>query len=68
MKKAWVNPPLSSLDSDYGPGLGQIMAEHEDAFQGTRSRVVIPFNYNQPFFLDKWCFIIKIIEASFSVV
>ena len=36
-----VNPPYSSLDSDYNLGLGQILVEQEGAFRGTRSRVAI---------------------------
>ena len=36
---------LSSLDSDYNPDLGQILIEQEGAFQGTHSRVGIPYNY-----------------------
>ena len=39
---------FSSPDSDYSPGLGQVLVGQEGAFWGTRSRVAIPYNYEQP--------------------
>ena len=36
---------FNSSDSDYSPGLGQVLVGQEGAFRGTRSRVVIPYNY-----------------------
>jgi len=41
-------PSFSSPDSDYSPGLGQVLVGQEDVFRGTRSRVEIPYNYEQP--------------------
>jgi len=36
---------VSSLDSDYNPDLGQVLVEQEGAFQGTRFRVAMLYNY-----------------------
>ena len=47
-RKQGVNPSFSSPDSDYSPSLGQILIEQEGAFQGTRSRIAILFNYDHP--------------------
>ena len=41
-------PSFSSPDLDYNPGLGQVLVEQEGVFQGTRSRIVKPYNYGQP--------------------
>ena len=47
-RRQGVSPPAFTLpDSDYSPGLGQIVVEREGTFQGTRSRVAIP-SYDQP--------------------
>ena len=44
-----TNSPLfSSPDSDYSPGLDQVLVGQEGAFWGTRFRVAIPYNYEQP--------------------
>jgi len=40
--------PVSSSDSVYSPGLGQVLVEQEGGFQDTRSRVSIPYSYGQP--------------------
>ena len=45
------SPSFCSPDSDYSPGLGQVLVGQEGAFQGIRSRVAIPYNYEQPSFL-----------------
>ena len=42
-----VIAPEDSSDSDYSPGLSQILINRDGAFQGTRSRVAIPFDYGQ---------------------
>jgi len=48
-RRQGVKPPsFSSRDSDYSPGLGQILVRQEGTFQGTNSRVARPFNYDQP--------------------
>jgi len=39
---------FSSPDSDYSPNLGQVLVGQEGAFRGTRFRVAIPYNYEQP--------------------
>ena len=39
---------FSSLDSDYSPGLGQVFVGQEGVFRGIRSRVAIPYIYEQP--------------------
>jgi hypothetical protein len=38
-------PSPNSLDSDYNPGLAQILLNQDGTFRGTRSRVAIPFDY-----------------------
>jgi len=40
--------PVSFSDSDYSPGLSQVLVEQKGAFQGTDSRVAIPYSYGQP--------------------
>ena len=40
-----AHAPKNSSDSDYSPGLSQILLNQDGAFQGTHSRVAIPFNY-----------------------
>jgi len=47
-RRGAYTPLASSLDSDYSPGLNQILVEQEGAFQGTRSRVAILYSYGQP--------------------
>jgi len=42
-------PSFNSPDFDYSPGLSQVLVEPEGAFQGTRFRVAILYNYGQPF-------------------
>ena len=44
-RQGTFTPPTSTLDSDYNPGLSQILVEYEGAFHGTHSRVTIPYNY-----------------------
>ena len=39
---------FGSPDSNYSPGLSQVLVEPEGAFRGTRSRVLIPYDYGQP--------------------
>ena len=41
-------PLFSSTDLDYSPILGHVLVGQERAFQGTRSRIAIPYNYEQP--------------------
>jgi len=41
-------PSISSRDPDYNPGLSQVLIEPEGTFRGTRSKVAIPYNYEQP--------------------
>ena len=41
------SPPFSSLDSHYSPSLGQVLIGQEGAFRNTRSRVAVPYNYEQ---------------------
>ena len=43
-----VTAPEDSSDSDYSPGLSQILINRDGAFRGTCSRVAIPFDYGQP--------------------
>ena len=40
--------PYSSPDPDYSPGLGEVLVQEEGVFRNTRSRVAIPYNYEQP--------------------
>jgi len=42
------SPSSSSPDSDYSPGLRQVLVHEEGVFRNTRSRVVIPYRYEQP--------------------
>ena len=37
----------STPDPDYSPGLGEVLV-HEGVFRNTRSRVAIPYSYEQP--------------------
>jgi len=39
--------PCNSQDSDYSPGLGEVLVREEGVFRNTRSRVAIPYNYEQ---------------------
>ena len=39
---------FTSPDPDYSPDLGQVLVREEGVFRGTRSRVAIPYNYEQP--------------------
>ena len=41
-------PLVSSPDPECSPGLSQVLIEPEGVFRGTRSRVVVPYNYKQP--------------------
>ena len=43
------SPPFSSSDPDYSPGLSQVLV-HKGVFRNTRSRVAIPYSYEQPSF------------------
>ena len=50
-RRGWRNAnslSFSSPDPDYSPGLGQVLVGEEDVFRNTRSRVAIPYNYEQP--------------------
>ena len=40
--------PCSSPDPDYCPGLGEVLVREDGVFRNTRSRVAIPYNYEQP--------------------
>ena len=46
-KRGTFTPLASSPDSDYNPNLSQVLVNQEGAFQGTRSRVAIPYDYGQ---------------------
>ena len=37
-----------SPDPDYSPGLGEVLVHDEGVFRNTRSRVAIPYSYEQP--------------------
>jgi len=39
--------PSSSPDPDYSPGLGEVLVYKEGVFRNTRSRVAIPYSYEQ---------------------
>ena len=39
--------PSSSSDPDYSPGLGKVLVHEEGVFRNTRSRVAIPYSYEQ---------------------
>ena len=41
------SPSFSAPNSDYSPGLGQVLVGLEGVFRGRRSRVAIPYNYEQ---------------------
>ena len=48
MQYQWpITSSVSSPDPDYSPDLSQVLIEPEGAFRGTRSRVAIPYNYEQ---------------------
>jgi len=47
-RRGTFTPPASFSNSDYSPGLNQILMNQESAFEGTRSRVAIPYDYGQP--------------------
>jgi len=47
-RRGSFTPPISSPDSDYSPGLSQVLVHQEGAFQGTHFRVAIPYDYGQP--------------------
>ena len=47
-RQASDDTPYSSPDPDYSPGLGEVLVHEEGAFRNTRSRVAIPYNYEQP--------------------
>ena len=51
-KQGVHTPSFSSLGPDYSPGLGQVLVEQKGAFQGTHSRVAMPYNYGQPSFSE----------------
>ena len=36
------------IRDSYSPDLGQVLVGEEGVFRNTRSRVVIPYNYEQP--------------------
>ena len=40
--------PYSSPDPDYSTGLGEVLVHEEGVFRNTRSRVAIPYSYEQP--------------------
>ena len=40
--------PSSSPDPDYSPSLGEVLVHKEGVFRNTRSRVAIPYSYEQP--------------------
>jgi len=42
------SPSFSSPEPDYSPGLGQVLVGEESVFRNTKSRVSIPYNYEQP--------------------
>jgi len=47
-RRQWVRTsPATFPDSDYSPGLGQVLVEQEGPFQGTRFKVAKPYNYGQ---------------------
>ena len=52
-RRGTFTSPASSPDSDYSPSLSLALMEQECAFQGTRSKVVTPYNYEQPFSLTR---------------
>ena len=46
---------FSSPASDYSPSLGQVLVGQEGAFWGTRSRLAMPYNYEQLSSSTGWC-------------
>jgi len=46
-KRDTNSPSSSSPDSDYSPGLGQVIVGQEGAFRGTIFRIAISYNYEQ---------------------
>ena len=46
-RRETFTPPVCSPISDYNPSLSQVLVNQEGAFQGTRSRVAIPYDYGQ---------------------
>ena len=47
-RRASHDTPYSSPDPDYSPGLGEVLVHEEGVFRNTRSRVAMPYNYEQP--------------------
>ena len=47
-RRASHDTPYSSPDPDYSPGLGEVLVHEEGVFQKIRSRVAIPYSYEQP--------------------
>jgi len=41
------SPSFSSPDPNYSPGLGQVLVEDEGVFRSTKSRVAVPYSYEQ---------------------
>ena len=48
MPRGANSPSFSSPDPGYSPGLGKVLVDEEGMFRSTRSRVAIPYNYEQP--------------------
>ena len=46
-KQASDDTPYSSPDPDYSPGLGEVLVHEEGVFRNTRSRVAVPYTYEQ---------------------
>ena len=44
-KPVGVHHSMGSSDSDYSPGLGQVLVGREGVFQGTRSKAAVPYTY-----------------------
>ena len=47
-RQASHDTPYSFSDPNYSPGLGEVLVHEEGVFQNTRSRVAIPYSYEQP--------------------
>ena len=47
-RRASHTNPSSSPDPDYSPDLGEVFVHKEGVFRNTRSRVAIPYSYEQP--------------------
>jgi len=45
MEGGTFTPPGISSDSDYNPGMSQVLVNQEGEFQGNLSEVVIPYDY-----------------------